>query len=239
MSESTPVRSELAEAARSQSIPLVLVSVAAAALVFVALAAVVNGGGTQSVDAAILRWVRSATGGDAATGALRSVMLDFTALGGGITLMLVTTLVAGYMLVTQRWRLALAVVATIIGGTTLVVLLKQLFDRARPDVVTHLAEFNNASFPSGHAANSAVVYLTLAVLLARSERRHAARIYLVSVGVAMTLAIGISRIYLGVHWPTDVLGGWIVGGSWAALTGLVVRRAQHAHRIEGSADAGR
>ena len=222
----------IASAARSQSMPLVLVGVAGAALAFVGLAAQVNGGSTRGVDVAILRWIRATTGGDAATGGLRSLMLDFTALGDTGTLTVFTVLVTGYMLVSRRWRLALSVVAAIAGGATLVVLLKGLFNRARPDVVTHLADFHNASFPSGHAANSAVVYLTLAVLLARSERAHATRIYLVAVGVAMTLAIGTSRLYLGVHWPTDVLGGWIVGGSWAALTGLLVRHAQHAHRIE-------
>ncbi len=187
----------------------------------------VTGGSTARVDAAILRAIRDATGGDTASGWLRATMLDLTALGDTATLTLLAILVAGYLLVARRAALAGAVVASIAGGATFVTLLKLLFARARPDIVTHLSQVSTASFPSGHAANSAVAYLTLGVLLARSQRNHAVRIYLIGAAIALTLAIGMSRVYLGVHWPSDVLGGWIVGGTWAALTGLVVRRLQH------------
>lgn len=210
-------------AARSQSLPLAL---AGAALTFLLLALLVTGGSTHRIDAAILRAIRVASGGDAATGWLRATMLDLTALGDTATLTIVTILTAGYLAVRHRPALALAVVAAIAGGATFNFLLKLVFARARPDVVTHLSEVSTASFPSGHAASSAIVYLTLAVLLARSQRDHGVRLYLIGAAMTLSLAIGMSRVYLGVHWPSDVLGGWIVGGMWAALTGVVVRRLQ-------------
>lgn len=219
----------IAAAARSQSLPLGL---AGGALTFLLLAVLVAGGDTHGIDAAILRAIRAGTGGDAATGWLRATMLDLTALGDTATLTIVTILTAGYLVVLRRPALAVAVVGAIAGGATLVVLLKLAFARARPDVVAHLSQVSSASFPSGHAANSAVVYLTLGVLLARSQRDHGVRLYMIGTALALSLAIGVSRIYLGVHWPSDVLGGWIIGGMWAAMTGLVVRQLQHKGDME-------
>ena len=216
----------IAAAARSQSLPLALMGAAGAALAFLLLAAAVSGGSTAEVDAAILRAIRSATGGDAATGALRAMMLDFTALGDSATLTLVTVAVTGYCVVARRWGRALAVAGAVSGGALLVAGLKLLFDRARPSIVTQLAPIHDASFPSGHAANSAVVYLTLGVLLARAEPSHRLRIYFVTCAILLTLGVGSSRVYLGVHWPSDVLGGWIFGAGWAALTGLAMRRLE-------------
>jgi undecaprenyl-diphosphatase len=227
MSEPTPSDGGIAEAARSQSLPLSFAAIAAAALAFLYLADEVTEGGTQRIDAAILHAVRDATGGDAATGWLRMTMLDLTALGDTATITLLTILAAGYLLVARRPALAAAVVGAIASGGMVVTLLKLLFARARPDVVTQLAQVSTASFPSGHAANSAVAYLTLGVLLARSQHDHGVRRYMIGAAIALSFAIGVSRVYLGVHWPSDVLGGWIVGGTWAALTGLAVRRFQH------------
>ncbi len=102
-------------------------------------------------------------------------------------------------------------------GVAASALLKFAFGRARPDVVAHLVSVDTASFPSGHAMNSAVVYLTMAVLLARGQTQRGARVYIVAIGVLLTLMIGLSRVYLGVHWPTDVLVGWVFGASWAML----------------------
>ena len=216
----------MSAAAKSQSLPLGLMGAAGAALLFLLLAAAVTGGSTAEVDAAILRAIRELSGGDAATGALRAAMLDLTALGDSFTLTLVTLVVAGYCLVARRFGLAVAVAGSISGGALLVSGLKLLFDRARPDVVTQLAPIHDASFPSGHAANSAVIYLTLGVLLARAESSHRMRIYLVACAILLTLGVGSSRVYLGVHWPSDVLGGWLFGAGWAAVTGLVVRRLE-------------
>jgi undecaprenyl-diphosphatase len=105
-------------------------------------------------------------------------------------------------------------------------LLKGSFLRARPDVVPHLVQVQTASFPSGHAMNSAVAYLTLGALLAGAEKSRGVRIYLMSVAIVLTLLIGVSRVYLGVHWPSDVVAGWCVGGAWAMLCSYAARALQ-------------
>lgn len=102
----------------------------------------------------------------------------------------------------------------------------------RPDLVAHLVEVHTTSFPSGHAMNSAITYLALGALLARAEEARRVRIFFMVVAIALTLAIGISRVYLGVHWPSDVLAGWCIGASWAALCSLLARALQQHHTIE-------
>lgn len=160
---------------------------------------------------------------------LKAAMLDVTALGGYTVLTLLTTGVTGFLLLRRRWGVAVLVVAATLGGMLATDALKGLYDRPRPAVVPHLAEVTNASFPSGHSAMSAVVYLTLGVLLARSVARPGLRAYLLGWAMTLTGLVGVSRVYLGVHYPTDVLGGWAVGLSWAVLCGLVAR-ALHLRR---------
>jgi undecaprenyl-diphosphatase len=109
-------------------------------------------------------------------------------------------------------------------------------DRPRPDLVAHLVEVHTASFPSGHAMLSAVVYLTLGGLLSRVERPRRIKIYVLSVAVILTLLIGVSRVYLGVHWPTDVLAGWCAGATWAMLCWRVALALQRRGEIEGNTD---
>ena len=95
--------------------------------------------------------------------------------------------------------------------------LKEFIGRTRPEVVTHLLEENSLSFPSGHSMMSAVIFLTQAVLLSKIETNRKVKIYILSVALLLTFLIGISRIYIGVHYPTDVLEGWVAGISWALL----------------------
>jgi undecaprenyl-diphosphatase len=115
-------------------------------------------------------------------------------------------------------------------------ILKLGTDRPRPDLVAHLVEVHTASFPSGHAMLSAVVYLTLGGLLSRVERPWRIKIHLLSVAVILTLLIGVSRVYLGVHWPTDVLAGWCAGATWAMLCWRVALALQRRGEIEGNTD---
>jgi undecaprenyl-diphosphatase len=165
---------------------------------------------------------------------LHRAMADITALGGGAVLTLITLLAVGYLLVRRKAALALYVgLATGVGGL-LNSLLKYGFVRDRPDIVPHLVEVSSASFPSGHAMNSATVYLTLAALLARAERNWRVRIFLLSAAVLVTILVGFSRAYLGVHWPTDIMAGWSVGAAWAAACSLVALRLQRTRVIEGS-----
>ena len=163
---------------------------------------------------------------------LTLVIRDFTALGGVAVLTLITVIVAGYLVVARKAHSALFVVAAIISGSLLSTLLKGFFQRPRPDIVAHLVDVSSTSFPSGHAMNSAVVYLTLGGLLARTQHDRRIRIYILTVAILLTLIIGSSRVFLGVHWPTDVLAGWTVGATWAALCSWIARSLQARQRIE-------
>ena len=104
-----------------------------------------------------------------------------------------------------------------ISGAVLSSLLKLGFDRPRPDLVPHLTHVYSASFPSGHAMVSAVVYLTLGTLLTRIVSGIWLKIFVMAVAVLLTGLIGLSRLYLGVHWPSDVLAGWAAGAAWALV----------------------
>ena len=127
---------------------------------------------------------------------------------------------AGYLLMRRQYRtLALLVVATA-GGLLVSLLLKGLFDRPRPEFASDAAYVATSSFPSGHSMLSAVVYLTLGTLLARASSQYRYKIYFLTMAMLVTLLVGFSRIYLGVHYPTDVLAGWSVGLIWALLCWL-------------------
>jgi undecaprenyl-diphosphatase len=163
---------------------------------------------------------------------LRSFMFGATALGATPALTLVTTVVAGFMLVARRWATSLFLVLAITCGSLADNGLKLLFFRARPELVPHLVEFHNASFPSGHAFDSAVAYLTIAAVLGRTTTRRGLRIALMATAILLTFLVGVSRVYLGVHWPTDVLAGWFAGAAWALACALLARSLQRRRAIE-------
>lgn len=144
-------------------------------------------------------------------------MMDITALGGFAVLTLVTLLALGFLLAQRQPGAALTVAAAVCGGTALSEGLKAFFARARPDFVAHIVETTSMSFPSGHAMLSAVTYLTLGALLARAQQQAQLRHYILGAAILVTLLIGVTRVYLGVHWPTDVLAGWCLGAGWALL----------------------
>jgi undecaprenyl-diphosphatase len=163
---------------------------------------------------------------------LTAAMLDMTALGGVSVLTLLTVVIAGYLLAARKAATAAFVIAAVAGGALVSVILKDVFVRPRPDLVGHLVAVDTTSFPSGHAMNSAVVFLTLGTLLARTRKESEVRIYLIAVSLLLTLAVGISRVYLGVHWPSDVLAGWCVGAAWAVLCSIAARMLQRRRKIE-------
>lgn len=157
---------------------------------------------------------------------------EITALGGFGVLALVTLLVVGFLAMQRKWgNVALVLVATI-GGTLISEGLKVGFSRPRPDLVAHVVDVTSMSFPSGHAMLSAVTYLTLGALLARSQEQRHVRGYILGAAILVTLLIGVSRVYLGVHWPTDVLAGWCLGAAWALIcwvvATLIMRREKSA-----------
>ena len=157
---------------------------------------------------------------------------DVTALGGWTLRTLITIGVIGYLLLARKGATALFVLIAIAGGSVLGLVLKSLFNRPRPEIVAHLVDVHSTSFPSGHAMNAAIVYLTLGALLARTQPMRSLRIYILSISILLALLVGASRVYLGVHWPSDVLAGWAVGAGWAVLCSLIAQWLQQAHRLE-------
>ncbi len=157
---------------------------------------------------------------------LLAAVTAFTALGSRTNLTLITALVAAYLFAAKRPAAAAFVIGAVTGGALLSGLLKVAFERPRPLIVPHLIGVNSPSFPSGHALNASVTFLTLGLLLAKTEQRRAVRIYLISAATLLSILIGCSRVYLGVHWPSDVLAGWCVGGAWALACALVADRFQ-------------
>lgn len=170
---------------------------------------------------------------------LEESMRDFTALGGTGVLTLLTLLVLIFLLMTRKRHAALLVAVSVAGGTALSQVLKWGFDRPRPDLVPHGMSVYSQSFPSGHAMLSAVVYLTLGALLARTQARTRVKVFLLGSAAVLTVIVGISRIYLGVHWPTDVLGGWALGAAWASSCWLLMLWLQGKGEVEGEGPVGR
>lgn len=164
--------------------------------------------------------------------ALAEVMRDITALGGSTVIVLLVSTAAALLALSGRRRQAIFLVVTVTTGVLLTVALKAGFDRPRPDLVPHGSMVALASFPSGHAATSAVAYLTLAAILIRAMHRHRVRTFILTMAALVTIAVGASRVYLGVHWPSDVVAGWLQGAGWALGAWLVERRLQARGSIE-------
>ena len=149
------------------------------------------------------------------------VARDVTAFGSAVGIGIITAVVTGYFLLQRRYGLFVFVLASVGTGTALSLVLKDLFHRPRPEVVPHLTDISSASFPSGHSMMSSIAYLTLATLLSRSVPDWRTKFYFFAVAFVLIGMIGFSRLYLGVHFPTDVLAGWCIGCTWAVICSLV------------------
>jgi len=182
------------------------------------IADAVTDGDTLGLDNAVLMALR--TPGDPADPIgpawLGEAVRDITALGSFSVLGIIVVLVFAYLLLVGKHRTGWFMVFAVVGGTIISTVLKTLFDRPRPDL-TGVAEVFTASFPSGHATVSAVVFLTIGAMLAEASPERQLKRFFVGVAIALTLLVGVSRIYLGVHYPTDVLAGWSLGAAWALL----------------------
>jgi undecaprenyl-diphosphatase len=157
---------------------------------------------------------------------------DFTALGGVGVLSMLSIGVVCYLFLIRKNHLAAFVAATVGSGILTSSLLKFGFNRPRPELVPHDSYVYTSSFPSGHSMMSALTYFTLAALLVRAHAARRVRIFLMCAAVLLTLAVGVSRVYLGVHWPTDVLAGWTAGAVWAIACGLAATLLQRTGHIE-------
>ena len=231
----TAFRSVLRKGQRLEwPILIMVLLVTAAAWAFAELADEVMEGDASGFDEAVLLALRSPTDPAVPLGPrwLQETMRDFTALGGMAVLTMITIAVAGYLVLTRKSRAALDVCVAIGTGILLSSLLKYGFDRPRPDLVPHGSYVYTTSFPSGHSMMSAVVYLTLGALIARVESGMRIKAYVLSVAVFLTVLIGVSRVYLGVHWPTDVLAGWVVGAAWALVWWAITLWLQRQGQVE-------
>lgn len=193
---------------------------------FVEMAEVARDTTARTFDTEILLFFREAGRPDDPVGPpwLEEAVRDVTGLGSLVVLVLVTAAAIFYLLLIGKWREALLVLVAVGGGQILSSLLKLGIDRPRPDLVPHLTQVQTLSFPSGHAMMAAVTYLTLGSMLAGIVPGKATKIYVLGVAVLITLMVGVSRLYLGVHWPSDVLAGWSAGFAWAMLCWLAARR---------------
>jgi len=205
---------------------------------FIELADEVREGDTQRFDDWAVRAMRRADDPSRPIGPhwLPEVGRDLTALGGVAVLSLTTAFVAGYLLIVRKYHAMWLVLAATLGGLLISTLLKQLIDRARPDLVPHLSNVYTSSFPSGHSMLSAVVYLTLGALLTRLASERRVKLYFLAAALLLTFLVGVSRVYMGVHYPTDVLAGWTAGLVWALLCWLVARYLQRRGAVEKDAD---
>ena len=194
-------------------------------LVVINLAGEVLEGDTQPFDERLLASLRKADDPSTPRGPrwLAIAAQDITALGSATVLGLTVVAVVGFLLLQGLVRNAMFVLVASLGGWFLNDLLKAMFARPRPSIVPHLREVFTMSFPSGHALTSAVVFLTLGALLMHVAERPIVKFYCMAVALLATVLVGATRVYLGVHYPTDVLAGWMFGASWALLCWLTLR----------------
>lgn len=208
---------------RSAGVLALLLLVAGSLLAFAELAGEVAEGDTRAFDEGLLLALRDPADTAEPIGPawVEAAFRDITALGGRSVLTAVTLAALGYLLLAGRRTTAALVAFAVLGGTLLSTLLKAGFARPRPDLVAHLVEVSSQSFPSGHAMMSTVTWLTLGTLLATAQPTRRLKAYVLGTGIAIALLVGVSRVYLGVHWPTDVLAGWCIGTAWALVCWLI------------------
>jgi undecaprenyl-diphosphatase len=231
----TGLAAVLARWSRIEPLTLMAIAVPAAiVLAFATLGRAVGAGSTRAFDEAILLAMRTPGNPADPVGPLwfQEMVRDFTALGSTGVLTFMVLSIAGFLVMTRKGHAAAFVILSVGGGVLISETMKALYARARPDLVPHAAEVYSASFPSGHSMMSAVVYLTLGALVARSQANRAVKRYIVTLAVILAILVGLSRIYLGVHWPTDVLAGWALGGAWALVCWFVMTWLQSRGEVE-------
>ena len=213
---------------KTWQVPWTLVAIAVAAILawaFIALLEEVSEGETRAIDEAIILAFRVPGNPADPIGEpwFEEAVRDITALGSAPALVIAVLAVAGFLALAKAWRPAIFTLVASGGGLVLSSLLKYTIDRPRPDLVPHGNLIYTSSFPSGHSMMSAVVYLTLAALVTRLIERKRLKGYALAVAMILTLLVGVSRVYLGVHWPSDVLAGWAAGAAWALGCWLIAR----------------
>jgi undecaprenyl-diphosphatase len=206
---------------------------------FVEIADEVVEGETRTFDEWALRALRQPDDPATPLGPrwLHEVGRDVTGLGGVAVLVMITLAVLGFLWMQKKYHAMWLVIAATAGGQIISTLLKNAFARPRPRLVEHLSHVYTHSFPSGHSMLSAVVYLTLGALLSRFIEGRWSKFYFLGIAMLLTFLVGVSRVYMGVHYPTDVLAGWTAGLVWAVLCWLVARYLQRRGAVERDVDS--
>ncbi|HEV7784081.1 MAG TPA: phosphatase PAP2 family protein [Thermoanaerobaculia bacterium] len=201
-----------------------IVGTGAAIFAFFTLSDEVGENGTAAFDRTILLLFRNPANPVDPIGSrsFEEAMRDVTALGGFTFLTLLTLIAAACLLFFHKGRQAIVFAVTVGLAELSSDLLKGLYGRPRPDLVPHGSYVYSHSFPSGHSTLSAATFLTLAAILSSLDRRRSFKGFVFTLAILLTVAVGVSRVYLGVHWPTDVLAGWTLGAAWALLARLVL-----------------
>ena len=209
---------------RAKDLRLVAVLAVIGGLVFafIKIGRSVSGGGTTGFDEAVLLALRDAPDDPIGPPGLTAAVMHISALGSGSVTGLIVLVTTLFFVVSKHYRYALLMLACSLGTLAGMALLKEFYERERPTVVTHIDPPGGHSFPSGHSMISAALYMTLAVLIARTLKTRRQRVFVVAMGAIMMMMIGITRLYLGVHYPTDVIAGWTAGLLWALVCGLIV-----------------
>lgn len=198
------------------------------AFAFAQLAEEVQEGDTQRWDEQVFLAIAQAEVGDE----VEEIGRDLTALGGFAIITLAILGVCGFLVIEKKYASAILVLAATLGGLALSSALKWGFDRPRPDLVEHGSHVVTASFPSGHSMLSSAVYLTLGLLITRFTRHPGAKVFAVTFAVVLTFLVGLSRVFLGVHWPTDVIAGWAGGATWAVICYVIALELQRRGQVE-------
>jgi undecaprenyl-diphosphatase len=209
---------------------------AGGAFLFAKVASEIHEGDAASFDRSLLLALRTREDLSVPIGPrwLEEMARELTALGGRAVLSLITFSVEGYLLLLRKRRAALFLAGAVLGAALLSVLLKDFFARPRPEIVPHLAPVFSASFPSGHSMLSTALYLTLGAMLTRLQSSSLIKAYIQMWALLLAILVGLSRVYLGVHWPTDVLAGWAAGAAWAALCWLVAGALNPTHPVNAA-----
>ncbi len=217
---------------------IAIVLLSAAAWIFIELAEEVTEGEAIPFDETLLLALRSPDDPAVPRGPvwLQEVMRDVTALGGYTIVSLITIATVAYLWMARQGRAAVFVVASVAGALFWITVFKLGFDRPRPDLVPHIMDVRSPSFPSGHSAAAASVYLTLGVLVARFQSRRRLQLFFIGLAVSVAVLVGISRVYLGVHWPSDVVAGWTLGGGWALCCWLAATWLRQRRVLPGALD---
>ncbi len=201
-------------------------------LIFFAAAVAIQYPQIRDFDTSVFNFLR---GSDTAPVWIKLFMSDITTLGSGTVIFLLVIFIITYFIIIKRKAAALLILSASVGGGALTFILKSFFQRQRPSAIVYLVNVDSLSFPSGHSTISAAIYLSLAALLSLVYKKRVVRIYFISAASFLTFIIGYSRVYLGVHYPIDVIGGWSLGVAWASFCWLAAFYLQR-KKLMGSND---